>query len=179
MKILKKILCTLLVVVVCLTSAPLEGVVGIEWPDFSKLFGNKANAFNVLWSDGHIGDLYYTFDSTFGSLVISGEGEIPAESFDTFAAIRSVYIQPGVTGIGYKAFADCINITSVYIPDSVTSISDSAFFMCENIRQITLSKNMTFIGNFAFQGCKSIESLTIPNSLTEINYGFFILGSGD
>lgn len=59
MKTLKKILCTLLVVVMCLTAAPLDGFVGIEWPklpeinfgeiklpeiDFGEWFSNKAQA---------------------------------------------------------------------------------------------------------------------------------------
>ena len=35
MKTCKKILCSLLVVVMCLTSAPLQGFVGIDWPEWS------------------------------------------------------------------------------------------------------------------------------------------------
>ena len=41
MKTFKKILCTLLVVVICLTSAPLQGFVGLEWPSLPEIdFGN-------------------------------------------------------------------------------------------------------------------------------------------
>ena len=35
MKIFKKILCTFLVVIMCLTAAPLQGFVGIEFPEIN------------------------------------------------------------------------------------------------------------------------------------------------
>ena len=45
-KTFKKILCTLLVVVMCLTCAPLSGFVGLELPDidFGSWFSSKASA---------------------------------------------------------------------------------------------------------------------------------------
>ena len=67
MKTFKKILCTLLVVVMCLTSAPLQGFVGMEWLslpeinfgeielpqiDFSKWFGSKASAAETMSTSG-------------------------------------------------------------------------------------------------------------------------------
>ena len=67
MKTFKKILCALLVVVMCLTSAPLQGFVGLEWPslpeinfgefelpkiDFSKWFGSKASAAETMSTSG-------------------------------------------------------------------------------------------------------------------------------
>lgn len=45
MKTCKKILCSLLVVVMCLTSAPLQGFVGIDWPEWSFL----AEATDMDW----------------------------------------------------------------------------------------------------------------------------------
>ncbi|MGN0485743.1 MAG: CHAP domain-containing protein [Acutalibacteraceae bacterium] len=44
MKTVKKILCTMLVVVMCLTVAPLQGFVELEWPNLSGFFAPKASA---------------------------------------------------------------------------------------------------------------------------------------
>ena len=45
-KMMKKVLCSLLVVVLCLTSAPLGGLVELELPNFGELFGVKTSAAN-------------------------------------------------------------------------------------------------------------------------------------
>lgn len=72
MKNVKKILCTLLIVVMCVVATPLDGLVGLEWPEID--WGVKASA---LSSSGSCGDnVTYTFDSSTGKLVISGTGEI-------------------------------------------------------------------------------------------------------
>lgn len=40
------------------------------------------------------------------------------------------YKWSGVTSIGGKAFADCINLKSIIIPEGLRSIGDSAFYNC-------------------------------------------------
>ena len=61
-KTMKKILCTLLVVVMCLTSAPLQGFVDLDWSWLN--FGVRASA---LVETGQCGDnVYYSFDKNTG-----------------------------------------------------------------------------------------------------------------
>ena len=99
----KKILCTLLVVVMCLTSAPLSGFVGLELPEFSvsEWFASKASAA----SEG-----YYTYTITDGEATITDVN--PSVSGDiTIPATLGGY---SVTTIGDYAFYDCDSLTDVY-----------------------------------------------------------------
>ena len=200
MKITKKILCTLLVVVMCLTCAPLGGFVGLELPEFSvsEWFASKASAA----SEG-----YYTYTITDGEAtitdvnisIISGDITIPA----TLGGYR-------VTAIGDYAFRDCYNLASVTIPDSVTTIGDCAFYNCYRLTSIVVDINnsaysndsrgvlfnknktiliqypegntgtsytipdiVTTIGDDAFVSCDSLTSVTIPDSVTTIGVAAF------
>lgn len=65
MKKIKKILCTFLVIVMCLTAAPLQGFVGLEWPNLSELFATKANATEEYTSG------YYTYTISEGEATIT------------------------------------------------------------------------------------------------------------
>ena len=76
MKIFKKILCTFIIVVMCLTSAPLDGFVGIKWPDISEWFVDLASAKEetIIGSCGE--NVSYTFNQSTGELIISGTGSM-------------------------------------------------------------------------------------------------------
>ena len=156
-KTFKKILCTLLVVVMCLTCAPLSGFVGLELPDidFGSWFSSKASAA----SEG-----YYTYTITDGEATItdvntsiSGDITIPA----TLGGYS-------VTTIGYMAFDNCDSLTSVTIPDSVTTIGRWAFDDCDSLTSVTIGDSVTTIGDKAFAHCDSLTSVTIPDSVTTI-----------
>ena len=150
MKNLKKILASLLVVVMVLTAAPLSGFVGLELPDFD--FGIKASA---LSSSGKCGkNVTYTYNSETKELVINGTG--PMYDHDSngspfrYSDIKSVVIGNGVTTIGDNAFYFCEHLTSVTIPDSITAIGDLAFAYCKNLVCITLPDSVETIGWAAF-----------------------------
>ena len=150
MKNLKKILASLLVVVMVLTEAPLSGFVGLELPDFD--FGIRASA---LAESGQCGDnVFYTYNSSTGELVISGTGAMydhdSSGSPFRYSDIKSVVIGNGVTTIGDNAFYFCEHLTSVTIPNSVTAIGDLAFAYCENLAYITLPDSVATIGWAAF-----------------------------
>lgn len=64
-KTMKKILCSLLVVVMCFTSAPLQGFVDFDWSWFD--FSVRVSAINELAATGQCGDdVYWNYDSTTG-----------------------------------------------------------------------------------------------------------------
>ena len=169
MKYLKKILASLLVVVMVLTAAPLSGFVGFELPDFD--FGIKASA---LSSSGSCGpNVTYTYNSETKELVISGSGSMnnyfsSSDSPFNYSDIKSVVIEDGVTTIGDRAFSDCYSLTSVTIPDSVTSIGWYAFSGCDSLTSVTIPDSVISIGLCAFSGCDSLTSVTIPDSITSI-----------
>ena len=168
----KKILCTLLVMVMCLTVAPLSGFVD---------FGITASA---LADSGSCGEnVTYTYDSSTGELVISGTGAMTNYigscngSGSPFfnSDIKSVVIEDGVTSIGNWAFEFCTSLENVTIPDSVTSIGGyGTFDGCRSLESITIGNSVTYIGNLVFGGCTSLKSVTIPDSVTSIEDGAFV-----
>ncbi len=57
--------------------------------------------------------------------------------------IRCVIIPSGVTSIGNRTFAGCVNLRIVQIPDSVTYIASNAFDNCPNLTFICGSNSYT------------------------------------
>ena len=111
--------------------------------------------------------------SYWGVLTISGtdmpdySATNPAPWLSSYADVKEVVIEEGVTNIGNSAFCYCSNITSVTIPKSVTSIGKYAFYWCNEISEIELPNTLTSIGDCAFY-CTGLTSLTIPKSVTSI-----------
>lgn len=176
MKNLKKILASLLVVVMVLTAAPLSGFVGLELPDIN--WSIRASAKEVPASGSCGTNVTYTYNSSTGELVISGTGSMtnyPYSDGSPFykSDIKSVVIEDGVTTIGENAFYDCYNLTSATIGDSVTSIGWYAFSGCDSLTSITIPDSVTSIGDFAFSYCTSLTSVTIPDSVTTIGGNVF------
>ena len=113
-------------------------------------------------------NLTWTFDSSTGTLMISGAGSMtdytfyystPSPWYSYRELIIQVEIKDGVTGIGSSAFVDCSGLTSVTIPNSVTSIGNSAFSGCSGLTSITIPNNVTNIGDGAFSGCTGLLSV--------------------
>ena len=145
----------------------------------------------------------YSFDSSTGTLTISGTGNMTTyESFDNAPwylfredikkviinygitsisenafkhckALKDITIPNSVTSICYIAFQYCESLTNITIPDSVTYISDMAFDSCTSLTSITIPDSVTSIGNYVFSNCTNLESITIPNSVTSIGGSAF------
>ncbi|MGN0606746.1 MAG: leucine-rich repeat protein [Oscillospiraceae bacterium] len=98
----------------------------------------------------------YKFDSSTGTLTISGSGNM------------YIYGYNNVNWYNYKQ-----NIKSVIIENGVTSIGDYAFYECTNLKKITISNSVNSIGICAFSKCSSLTEITIPDSVTSIKYTAF------
>jgi len=136
---------------------------------------------------GTTGELQWCLKS--GTLIISGEGEMP----DYFLNapwkkygynIHTVVIESGVTSIGKWAFWD-INITSMFIPKNIASIGNSAFSDCRFLTSFEVeSENIYYTSKngVLFNQDKTAiicypagkgDEYVIPNSVTHIgNYAF-------
>ena len=105
--------------------------------------------------EGNIGELtWVVYDD--GTLVISGEGEMPECNviyddgncfgvgipwtpwFDYRESITAIVIESGVTTIKYYVFDECSPIVSIAIPKSVTSIENNIFDRCNNLTSINV-----------------------------------------
>lgn len=141
-------------------------------------------------SSGSEGSISWHLDDE-DVLTISGTGTIPNELFN-YMYFTSVVVKKGITGIGYRAFADCCylssitlpsgvksignhafqgcyNLVSVTLPSSVTSVGQYAFYQCPNLVSVTLPSGVTSVGQFAFSGCQSLVSITLPSGVTSIS----------
>lgn len=172
MKIFKKILCTFLIVVMCLTSAPLDGFIGIEWPNLGEWFVNKANAAELA-ATGQCGDnVYWNYDSATGELVISGTGPMWGYDYDKTpfynSGVKVVTIEDGVTSVGFCAFYNCRNITKVNLSKDLIRINSHAFDTCLNLTEISIPNSVIDIDSYSFSNCNSLVDIDIPDSVTTI-----------
>ena len=104
---------------------------------------------------GKCGDnVYWSYNSSTGELVISGEGAMMDYSGSNSpfydSNIKSVVIESGVTTIGEWAFYYCYIFTNVAIPDSVTTIGSYAFRCCSSLTSIIIPDSITTIAHSAF-----------------------------
>lgn len=88
------------------------------------------------------------FDLSSHTLYIEGSG--PMDDMEYYpwwgcaSSISSIYIEPGITHIGMRAFRGC-NCRSVFIPASVESIGYHAFEYMPSLYQVVLeSRSTTF-----------------------------------
>ena len=141
---------------------------------------------------------YWSFDSSTGTLTISGSGAMNDYEYGDYPwmdyrnSIQTIVIGDQITQIGRNAFpwTACSTIKfgnsvqtigagafqgceklsgDLTIPDSVVEIGEGAFRDCKNLNgTLTLGKNLRTIGKEAFSGCAFTGSLTIPEGVTEI-----------
>ena len=121
----------------------------------------------------------YSFDSSTGTLTISGTGPMTdyADTESPFFcndSIKSVVINYGVTKIGNAAFRFCFSLESVTLPNSLISIGEVAFVNC-CLKSLVLPNSVTTISKEAFSSAFSDEftSITIPAGVKSIGYCAF------
>ena len=137
-------------------------------------------------------DVKWSFDTTTGTLTISGKGEM-ADYVDDFSTFKStapwaneqvtrVVINEGVTRIGNKAFFALPSITSVSLPDGVKSIGEYAFSgwslggdPAPKIEKIKIPASVTDIEDVAFGGCEKLKTISFEadSKLAKIGVGAF------
>lgn len=108
-----------------------------------------------------------------GTLTISGNGNLPNNSFKNRSDIKTVIVKDGVTAIGSFAFNRCSNLVSVTLPGSVKVIYGDAFEDCTSLKTIELKEGLTKIGRYAFYGDTSLRNISIPKSVSVIEYYAF------
>ena len=182
MKTLNKFLCTSLIILTCITSIPLQGLVGAGI-DYVGLFTVNAAAANDSGTCGK--NAKWKYDRNTKTLTVYGTGamddydpyngvESPYYDRETYP-IKNVVVSSGITRIGEDAFSylfEDSDVETVKIADSVTSIGVGAFSGAQ-IKTLTLPKKLKKIERGAFASCKNLKKVVIPDSVTVIErYAF-------
>ncbi|MBQ7596819.1 MAG: leucine-rich repeat protein [Clostridia bacterium] len=163
----KKALSVVLTVVILLTAAPMSDFAGLElnidWLNFDWLdLSTKSYA---LSSGGSCGsNATYTFDSSTGTLTISGTGSVTEDAFKLCSEIKRLIVNDGITAIGIGAFFKCTGLTEVSLPDTLTSIEGSAFESCTGLIEISIPDSVKTISSFAFENCTALTGVHISDS---------------
>ena len=133
-----------------------------------------------LPSSGSCGEnVTYTFDSSTGTLIISGTGEMTDYSntnspFYNQSSIKEVVVNNGVTSIGNYVFNRCSDLMSVIISNGVIKIGVWAFVGCGSLTSIKIPDSVTSIGNHAFTACTGLTSVEIGNRVASIGKNVFV-----
>lgn len=124
---------------------------------------------------------YWSFDSSTGTLTISGSGAMNDYEYgndypwmDYRDSIQTIVIGDQITQIGRYAFTGTA-CSTIKFGKNVRSIGAEAFNGCRNLSgDLTLPDSVQTIGAGAFQGCEKLSGdLTIPDSVVEIGEGAF------
>ena len=165
--------------------------------DGTKRYDDKASVtldanteLYAMWelvTSGTCGDnLTWNFDTTTGTLTISGEGAMTNYDYSLVTTdagyapwnvyaeqISDVVFDGDITSIGDGAFKDCANLTSIALPNGIVSVGQGAFWGCQDLISLNISDNVKEIGNYAFYGCAALTSVNVPYEITTIGISVF------
>lgn len=124
---------------------------------------------------------YWSFDSSTGTLTISGSGAMNDYEYgndypwmDYRNSIQTIVIGDQITQIGRNAFP-WTACSTIQFGKSVRSIGAEAFSGCRNLNgDLTLPDSVQIVGDSAFAGCTGLTgTLTLGNGLQTIGFNAF------
>ena len=121
-------------------------------------------------------NVFYEFDSSTGTLTISGSGKMEdydrnwTSVFEDYNSpfynqekIKEIIINYGITSIGDYAFHSCINVEKISIPNSVEIIGRRALYNCSKIESIYIPSSVNCIKEGSFYNCSNLERVDISS----------------
>lgn len=124
---------------------------------------------------------YWSFDSSTGTLTISGSGAMNDYEYgndypwmDYRDSIQTIVIGDQITQIGRYAFTGTA-CSTIKFGKNVRSIGERAFLECRNLNgDLTIPDSVQTIGDNAFEGCTGLTGkLTLGNGLQTIGFNAF------
>lgn len=123
---------------------------------------------------------YWSFDSSTGTLTISGSGAMNDYEYGDYPwmdyrnSIQTIVIGDQITQIGRNAFP-WTACSTIQFGKSVRSIGAKAFSGCRNLNgDLTLPDSVQIVGDSAFAGCTGLTgTLTLGNGLQTIGFNAF------
>ncbi|MBR3835447.1 MAG: leucine-rich repeat protein [Clostridia bacterium] len=189
---MKKLIASIMVVVMVITAAPFSGFAGLDLPE---LFSISASAESP--THGSCGfNLEWDFDEFSGELLINGTGNMDDYSVyggqpwsDYNMSIKTLIIAGGIKSIGSFAFYDCTALKDVYyygdIADwcSITfaGMSSHPMINAENLYingtlvkgDIVIPDSVTRILDYAFYNCAELTSVTFSEGVSSLGWFSF------
>ncbi|MDR1893659.1 MAG: leucine-rich repeat domain-containing protein, partial [Spirochaetales bacterium] len=93
---------------------------------------------------------------------------LASEAFRYTHSLKSVYLPPGLTTIGWGAFANCSGLEKIVIDGPLEYLPSSCFFECTALKEIRLPPGLKELRTSAFNNCFSLGTLELPESLWTI-----------
>lgn len=124
---------------------------------------------------------YWSFDSSTGTLTISGSGAMEDYEYendypwmDYRDSIQTIVIGDQITQIGRNTFP-WTACSTIRFGKNVRSIGARAFYGCRNLNgDLTLPDSVQIVGDSAFAGCTGLTgTLTLGNGLQTIGFNAF------
>ena len=163
-KILSKIICPLLVIVVAFST------IAISCPNKKIVYAISGNG----WSYEN-GILTITDTSGIGNYTKSS---YKSRGWQSYANdIWAVNIDKGITKIGTYSFCELPNLKKISFPATLTQISNGAFYHCSELSSVTIPEGVTEIGTQAFYNCL-LATVCVPSTVTSIGSNAFGTDSG-
>lgn len=176
--LMKRMLCVLLMLLLCAASAQADAVLDtVDYDNAAEISTKSQDGLYlyVVLEDGTAGITGYLGDET--ALVIpSVVDDLPVTAIGAYAfeyaALTSVVIPEGVTVIDCEAFAAASALKEITLPSTLREIGEEAFIGCA-LEKVTLSEGVETLGERAFAGCWNLKTITLPNTLRRMGYGVF------
>ena len=133
------------------------------------LFGCKQKSGTI---NGKLGDnLYYTYDTYFDKVTISGSGdyfEFLPSPFQGDSAIRAVEFEAGVEIVGDYCFDHCRVLSNLTLGPDITTIKEEAFANTA-LSDLYIPDKVERIYGTAFMHCKSLAAITVSEDNEEFD----------
>ncbi len=140
------------------------------------------NGFTYGSISGTTGNCRWSFDTSTGTLTISGTGA--PGSYSSYSAtpwyadfglknsIEKVVYGYGVTKTGNHVFTDCTELKELTLSYTVTEVGLSAF-QNTGIESFVASENLTTILHSAFRDCKKLKYVELKNGFKDLSFKAF------
>ena len=166
MKTVRKTLAFLLLLCLAMALLPLQAYAETDGDLVKDSFGNFSS----------------TYNKTFYTLIVHGNGAIPAFS-DLSAApwdeyrgeMTRIILDEGITSIPADCFAECKSLSSVTFPKSLESVDANAFRDCNAVSYISIEGSTTALAemlkeNACFKGAEKVRlnKTSVPNEIAEL-----------
>jgi hypothetical protein len=76
--------------------------------------------------------------------------KLGAAAFSGCAALETVVLPSGLTGLNAEVFANCVNLSRIELPAALRTIGDWAFYGCESLTSLDIPSGVWSIGDWAF-----------------------------